>query len=68
MLGTVVTVLVYVVLISTATYLVVELYRFVKSRLTKEPETETPETTLDLFDLPESQEPPKKPPLRTRHP
>lgn len=60
MLPTIITVCVYVICISTGIYFIGEIYRFVKRKLTKEPESETPQTTANLFDLPDSQEPPKR--------
>jgi hypothetical protein len=60
MIPTIITVWVCVTCISSATYLVVELYRFVKRKLVKEPEPERPQTTFSLVDLPEYREPTKK--------
>jgi len=60
MLPTIITVCVYVICISTAVYFIGEIYRFVKRKLVKEPEVETPETTFNLFDLPDWDKPPRK--------
>jgi hypothetical protein len=60
MLPTIIAVCVYVIVISNAAYLVVEMYRFVKRKLVKEPEPERPQTTFSLVDLPEYREPTKK--------
>lgn len=55
MLPTIITVCVYVIVLSTAIYFVVEIYQFVKSKLTREPEVETPQRTFSFFDLPDSE-------------
>ncbi|MGA2264605.1 MAG: hypothetical protein ABSH28_24645 [Acidobacteriota bacterium] len=64
MLPTIIAVCVYVIVISNAAYLVVEMYRFVKRKFVKEPEPERPQTTFSttfsLVDLPEYREPTKK--------
>ena len=60
MLATVLTVGVYVICISTGIFLIVELYRYVKRKLTKEPEPETSPTHLNVIDWSDSKEPPKR--------
>jgi hypothetical protein len=60
MLPTIITVSVYVVVISNAAYLIVEMYRFVKKKLTKAPEPETPPTHFNIIDWSDSEEPPNR--------
>lgn len=60
MLPTIITVCVYVICISTAIYFIVEMYRYVKRNLTKEPEPETPQTHFNIIDWSDSKEPPNR--------
>ena len=48
--GFVMAVIVFVIVGCTASVLR-EIYRFARRKLTKEPKTETPQTTPNLFDL-----------------
>lgn len=60
MLATIITVCVYIICASTAVFFIGEIYRFVKRKLVKKPEPETPPTHFNIIDWSDSKEPPKR--------
>lgn len=62
MIPTIITVCVYIIVISNAAYLIVEMYRFVKRKIVKEPRRKMPPSHFNFIGWSDSEElPPKFP-------